>query len=97
MKYLRAAIGTATLMVAVGASSSSTWDLRRNVSNGACFIQPSDSSPIGALLKTHPTRKEACEDAKARQTDDAGDTTKCFGYTSGTKDACSKEGVDLND
>jgi hypothetical protein len=85
------------LFFVASASSSGDWDLRRNAGNGACFIQPSDSSSIGKLLKTHPTRKAACEDAKARKTDDAGDTDKCFTYTTGTKDECKKEGVDLSD
>jgi hypothetical protein len=87
----------ANLFFVAGASSSSDWDLRRNVGNGACFVQPSDSSPIGQLLKKHPTRKAACEDAKARHTDDAADTSKCFTYTTGTKEGCKKEGVELND
>lgn len=79
------------------ASPSGDWDLRRNVGNGACFIQPTQSSPVGGeLLKTHPTRKAACQDAQARRTDDAGDKTKCFTYTNGTIDECKKEGVDLN-
>jgi hypothetical protein len=99
MKHLGTTIVAvlANLFFVLGASSSSDWDLRRNVSNGACFVQPSDSSPIGALLKTHPTRKAACEDAKTRKTDDATDTSKCFTYTTGTKDECKKEGVELND
>lgn len=78
--------------------SSGDWNLRRNTGNGACSVQPADSMPqLGAFLAKHPTRKAACEDAKARKTDDAGDTTKCFTYTSGTKDACKKDGVDLSD
>lgn len=83
---------------ATSAQSSSDWNLRRNTGNGACSVQPADSAPqLGAFLATHPTRKEACEDAKARKTDDAADTTKCFTYTSGTKDACKKDGIDLPD
>ena len=97
MKYILTAIVATNLLLAVGASSSGNWDLRRNVGNGACFIQPSDSSPIGVLLKTHPNRKAACVDAKARHTDDPGDTSKCFGYTTGTKDECKAEGIDLSD
>jgi len=97
MKYIVLTIVAANLLLAVSASSSGNWDLRRNVGNGACFIQPSDSSPIGALLKTHPNRKAACEDAKARRTDDPGDASKCYGYTTGTKDECKAEGVDLGD
>lgn len=78
--------------------SSGDWNLRRNTSNGACSVQPADSMPqLGAFLAKHPTRKAACEDAKSRKTDDAGDTTKCFTYTSGTKDECKRDGVDLPD
>ena len=96
--YRRMVIGlVATSLLLVGAMPAGDWDLRRNVGNGACFVQPSKSSSVGVLLKTHPTRKAACEDAKARHTDDAADTSKCFTYTTGTKDECKKEGVELND
>jgi len=93
-----AIVTSAVCLFALGtASPSSDWDLRRIVSNSACIVQKSDSSSIGELLKTHPTRKAACEDARDRHTDDATDKTKCFTYTSGTKDECKKEGVNLND
>jgi hypothetical protein len=78
--------------------SSGDWNLRRNTGNGACSVQPADSMPqLGAFLAKHPTRKAACEDAKSRKTDDAGDATKCLTYTSGTKDACKNDGIDLPD
>jgi hypothetical protein len=78
--------------------SSGDWNLRRNTSNGACSVQPADSTPqLGTFLAKHPTRKEACEDAKSRKTDDATDTNKCLTYTSGTKDECKNDGVDLAD
>jgi hypothetical protein len=97
MKYLGTIVVLAVNLFFSAGPPSANWDLRRNVGNGACFVQPSDSSPVGELLKTHPTRKAACGDAKARKTDDAGDKTKCFTYTTGTKDECKREGVDLND
>jgi hypothetical protein len=98
MKSWRTVIGLVAVSLSLmSAAAAGDWDLRRNVGNGACFVQPSESSPVGALLKTHPTRKAACEDAKARHTDDAADTSKCFTYTNGTKDECKKEGVELND
>jgi hypothetical protein len=76
---------------------SSEWNLRRNVGNGACSVQPAENtSQLGALVATHPSRKEACEDAKTRHADDASDKNKCTGYTNNTKDECkTKEGVDL--
>jgi hypothetical protein len=90
------------LSVAIGSLFSTSaviagdWNLRRNVGNGACSVQPSDSMPqLGAFLATHPTRKETCEDAKARKTDDAADTNKCFAYTNGTINECKSDGVDL--
>jgi hypothetical protein len=53
--------------------SSAEWNLRRNSSNGACSVQPVDSLPqLGEFLAKHPTRKAACEDAKARRTSQAG-------------------------
>lgn len=76
-------------------ASSSEWDLRRDSMGATCIVQPSESSPIGELLKTHPTRKAACQDARSRYTDDAGDKSKCFSYRPGTIDSCKKEGVDL--
>lgn len=95
MKFMIASSITICIFVGGTALPSSDWDLRRNVGNGACFVQPSESSPIGRLLEKHPTRRAACEDARSRHTDDAADATKCFTYTSGTKDECKKEGVDL--
>lgn len=83
-RSMMAIVIAVNLFSAGGVSAAGNWDLRRNVGNGACFIQPSDSSSIGRLLKTHPTRKAACDDAKARRTDDIGDMNKCFGYTDGT-------------
>lgn len=76
---------------------SSEWNLRRNVGNGACSVQPAENaSQMGALVATHPSRKAACEDAKARHADDASDKNKCTAYTNNTKDECkTKEGVDL--
>jgi hypothetical protein len=98
MKSWRTLMGlVAASLLLLGAAPAGDWDLRRNSSNGACFVQPSKSSTVGVLLKTHPTRKAACEDAKVRHTDDAGDASKCFTYTTGTKDECKKEGVELND
>ena len=85
-------------LFAMKAWSSGDWNLRRNTGNGTCSVQPADSAPqLGAFLAKHPTRKEACEDAKTRKTDDAGDTAKCFTYTSGTKNECKKDGIDLGD
>jgi hypothetical protein len=78
--------------------SSGDWNLRRNTGNGACSVQPTDSSPqLGEFLARHPNRKTACENAKARHSDDASDKTKCFAYTQGTKDECKKDGIDLPD
>ena len=76
---------------------ASGWNLRRNVGNGACSVQPAENtSQLGGLLATHPSRKEACEDAKARHADSASDKDKCTAYTNNTKDECkAKEGVDL--
>jgi hypothetical protein len=72
------------------------WQVRRNTSNGACSLQPSDSQPpLGTLLSTKPTKKDACQDAKALKTDDAADTTKCFTYTNNTVALCKAEGVQL--
>jgi hypothetical protein len=90
---------TAISFIPVGQSlPSSDWNLRRNTGNGACSVQPADSVPqLGAFLAKHPTRKAACEDALARHTDDASDTTKCFAYTNGTKDACKADGIQLPD
>jgi hypothetical protein len=80
------------------ASPSDEWNLRRNTGNGACSVQPADSAPqLGTLLATHPTRKAACQDALTRHTDDASDTSKCFAYTKGTKDACKADGIQLPD
>jgi hypothetical protein len=101
MKYFRVTFALLigfTCLLASDASSSGEWNLRRNTGNGACSVQPVESMPqLGAFLAKHPTRKAACEDAKLRHTDDAADTTKCFTYTSGTKDECKKDGVDLPD
>jgi hypothetical protein len=86
------------ICLATAQLASREWNLRRNSSNGACSVQPVDSQPqLGQFLATFPTRKAACEDAKARHSEDAGDTNKCFTYTSGTKDECQKDGVDLED
>lgn len=80
----------------IASSSSGEWNLRRNTGNGACSVQPVDSMPqLGQFLAKHATRKEACEDAKSRKTDDAADTAKCLTYTNGTKDECKQDGVDL--
>ena len=90
-------VSTICLFSSATASSSSDWDLRRSGSNGMCIVQSSDSSSLGELLKTHPTRKAACEDARDRRTDDSADKTKCFIYSPATKDVCKKEGVELKD
>lgn len=72
------------------------WSLRRNQLNGACSVQPADMQPpLGLLLATHPSRKEACQDGQIRKTDDFADSTKCPTYTIATAAACHKEGVEL--
>jgi len=85
------------LVVTQQTAPSSEWNLRRNVSNGACSVQRAENtSQLGALLAAHPSRKAACEDAKARHADDASDKNKCTAYTNNTKDECkTKESVDL--
>ena len=100
MKYVLLTAGLTIVICSSStliSSSAGEWDLRRNVGNGACFIQPADSSPIGRLLQRHPSRVAACEDAQSRHTDDAADANKCYTYTSGTKDECKKENVTLED
>ena len=76
---------------------TSEWNLRRNLGNGACSVQPAENaSQLGALLSTHRSRKAACEDAKARHADGASEKDKCTAYTNNTKDECkAKEGVEL--
>jgi hypothetical protein len=90
---------TLALLIFVGMSAllwAADWQVRRNTSNGACSLQPSDSlPPLGVLLSTKPTKKEACQDAKALKTDDAGDSKKCYTYTDNTVALCKAEGVQL--
>ncbi len=77
-------------------ASASDWQVRRSNSSGTCSLQPSDSQPpLGKLLATKPTKKEACEAAKSLKTEDATDTDKCFDYTPNTVNLCRPEGVDL--
>lgn len=83
-------------MVCLTPLIAADWQVRRNSGNGACSLQPSDSQPpLGTLLATKPTKKEACESAKALKTDDASDSSKCFTYTNNTVALCKAEGVDL--
>lgn len=99
MKSLRDVAICVTLLIGLvtAAVCSSDWDLRRQ-QNGTCAVQPSGTLPqFGDLLKRHPSRKAACEDAKSRRTDDDQDKDKCFVYTTATKAECKKEGVDLKD
>ena len=78
--------------------ASREWNLRRNTFSGACSVQPADSQPqLGEFLAKFTTRKAACEDAKARYSEDGGDPKKCSTYTPGTKNQCKKDGVDLQD
>jgi hypothetical protein len=72
------------------------WQVRRNNMSGTCSLQPSDSHPpMGKLLSTKPTKREACQDAKMFKTDDASDTDKCFTYTPNTVTLCHAEGIEL--
>ena len=72
------------------------WQVRRSNTSGACSLQPSDSlPPLGKLLSTKPTKREACQDAKMLKTDDATDTDKCFSYTPNTVTLCHNEGIEL--
>lgn len=70
--------------------------LRRNQTNGACTVQPANTMhQLGILLASHISRKDACQDAKTRKTDDVSQTDKCPTYTNGTIAACHKEGIEL--
>ncbi len=72
------------------------WQVRRSNSSGTCSIQRSDSQPpLGKLLSTKPTKKEACQECRSLKTEDPGDSKKCFDYTPNTADVCHAEGVDL--
>jgi len=89
-------IGLVLCATGVTSAADDGWNLRRNTSNGACSVQLATSMPqLGAFLATHPTRKETCQDAQSRKTDDASDSTKCFTYTQGSIDACAKDGIAL--
>ena len=89
-------IGLALCATGVTSAADDSWNLRRNLSNGACSVQLSTSMPqLGAFLAAHPTRKETCQDAQSRKTDDASDSTKCFTYTRGSIEACAKDGIAL--
>lgn len=79
-----------------GAIAAGAWEVRRATMSGACSLQPAGTSPpLGVLLTTKPTKKDACQAAGSLNTDDAGDSSKCFGYTVNTESLCKAEGVDL--
>jgi hypothetical protein len=87
---------TYLLLIAVQSPAVGDWTLNRNTGNGACSVQPPDMIPhLGTLLASHPTRKETCQDAQSRKTDDFGDSNKCPTYTTGTVSECKKDGIDL--
>lgn len=73
------------------------WQVRRNVSNGACSVQRADSQPpLGRLLSQHPNRPTACKEAGARYApNEPGNTEKCLEYTRGSRMECKADGIDL--
>jgi hypothetical protein len=97
MQWLQIACGIVfVFVISSGIVADAGWQVRRNIGNGACSLQPADASPIGgSLLITKPTKREACEAAKSLKTDDAADSTRCFDYTPNTMALCHAEGVDL--
>jgi hypothetical protein len=77
-------------------TTSDPWVLQRATMSGACHVKPQPAVPnLGALLATKNGRKAICEEALARRTTDATESTKCFEYTVGAKQQCKEEGVTL--
>jgi hypothetical protein len=71
------------------------WQLRSN-SRGVCSLQPSDAVPLlGQPLGRSPTKREACDAARARREGPPGEKGKCVGYTPNTAKLCASEGVEL--
>lgn len=82
------------------ANAADQWSVRRATMSGACHVGKEPQEPrLGTILSTKPDRKGACLDAQSRKAssdDDAGDTQKCQGYTTGAVNTCKTEGIDLN-
>ncbi|MFA5990322.1 MAG: hypothetical protein WC803_12055 [Sphingomonas sp.] len=78
------------------AKTTGDWVLQRATMSGACHVKEAPSLPnLGDVLATKPDKVAICKEAKARDTDDAGDKTKCFTYTRGAVDTCKAAGINL--
>jgi hypothetical protein len=65
------------------------WVVARQGSSGICAVQLETSRPIfGNEIAKKPTQDAACQEAKARKTDNPADTKKCFDYLPATKSLC---------
>lgn len=85
----------ATLAIPVNANALD-WVVRKNSSDLNCYIQRADSdgSLAPRVLGTFPSKKLACEKAKALFSDDVS-PDKCQAYTQNSKIECGREGIDL--
>ena len=91
-----AAVLSASLLALTHAAHAENYELRKEPSTSVCHVQSETSRPkLGDLLKTHPTRKAACEDAASRYDKDASDQSKCWTYGAGTVAACNDDDVKL--
>lgn len=86
----------AAMALLPGTASAADWIIARASSSGACNVQEETSRPIlGTPIGKFPTRKAACERAKALKSSDASDTGKCYAYTRGAEQACRQDNVSL--
>jgi hypothetical protein len=90
-------IGFVSLFICWGTlAKAEDWMLRQEKSSGACHVQLTTASPLGADLSgPWPTRKAACQDAAQRYEPASGDPQKCGTYGAGTVTGCLADGIVL--
>lgn len=92
---VRVAAAAALSALTVTPAAAEDWVLRRSTSGGTCWVMKATASPVGTELSRFPTKKQACEDAKARYEAATTETSKCGGYSAGTVAECRAAGVPL--
>jgi hypothetical protein len=83
------------LLFAASCAHSAEWSLRKQKMSNVCHVQKTTASPLGETLSEHPSRAAACREARRLHDPELSDSTKCWEYGQGTRDACRQDGVPL--